>query len=355
MEQDLLCKIPGPLLAWYDKNARVLPWRQDPQPYYVWVSEIMLQQTRVEAVKPYFDRFITALPTVAALAEAPEEQLLKLWEGLGYYNRVRNLHKAAKIVMENYHGQLPADFETLLTLPGIGKYSAGAIASIAYGIPMPAVDGNVLRVTARVLASEEDITKEQVIYDISSRLQKILPRDRVGDFNQALMELGALICLPVGKAQCLLCPLRHLCRGYEQGIYMELPKKAPKKQRRIEDRTVFVIISQQRVLIAKRGEKGLLAGLWELPNTQGAMDETQCREYLFLRGAKINKIVSLGKAKHIFSHVEWHMTGYGVYLEEENFPWEDAVWASARELGESYALPTAFKAYTGQIKKLLCE
>ena len=206
-----LYKIVEPLLAWYEKNRRKLPWRENVSAYRVWVSEIMLQQTRVEAVKPYFARFIDALPDVSDLADCEEEKLLKLWEGLGYYNRVRNMQKAAKTVMEEYGGQLPDDYEKLLSLKGIGSYTAGAIASIAYGIPVPAVDGNVLRIITRLTQDESDIMKQSVKKRVEQALLEVMPQKRAGVFNQALMELGATVCVPNGAPLCEACPWKEFC------------------------------------------------------------------------------------------------------------------------------------------------
>ena len=224
----MLEEIVVPLLEWYDKQKRTLPWRSKPTPYRVWVSEIMLQQTRVEAVKPYFERFMKALPTVKKLAACPEEELLKLWEGLGYYNRVRNMQKTAQILVQENKGELPAQFDELMKLPGIGKYTAGAISSIAFGIPVPAVDGNVLRVITRITADERDISKDSVKQSIARDIQEIIPMRRAGDFNQALIELGAIVCVPNGPAKCHECPVAHLCEARQKDIIMELPKKAPK-------------------------------------------------------------------------------------------------------------------------------
>lgn len=342
-KKEYLSEIVEPLLVWYHKNARVLPWREQPLPYYVWISEIMLQQTRVEAVKPYFDRFITALPTVRALALAEEAVLLKLWEGLGYYNRVRNLQKAAKVILEQYGGELPGDYEQLLALPGIGPYTAGAISSIAFGIPMPAVDGNVLRVISRVLASREDIGKEAVKKEIAGRLSTVLPHGRVGAFNQALMELGATVCLPNGTPQCLVCPLRETCLARREGIETELPVKQKKKPRKIEARTVFLLISDGRAALRRRGDAGLLAGLWELPNLLGDLSEAEAKRAVREWDLSPVKIEKLPAAKHIFSHVEWHMTGYQITVKNsEN---TELCWANPKELERDYALPSAFSAY----------
>ena len=299
----MLKQIVKPLLSWYDGHARVLPWRENRHPYRVWVSEIMLQQTRVEAVKPFFERFIKALPDVKSLAECPEDELLKLWEGLGYYNRVRNMQKAAQTVMEQYDGAFPADYEKLLSLPGIGHYTAGAIGSIAFDIPMPAVDGNVLRVLARVKASYEDILKQSVKSSMEKEVRKIIPADRAGDFNQALIELGAIVCVPNGKARCGACPLAFCCMAREKGIVDELPKKKAKKERRLEQKTVLVLREGDRVGIRKRSAKGLLAGMYELPNLEGFLGENEGLEWIRKQGLSPLRILPLAGAKHIFSHV----------------------------------------------------
>lgn len=342
----MLKQIVKPLLSWYDGHARVLPWRENRHPYRVWVSEIMLQQTRVEAVKPFFERFIKALPDVKALAECPEDELLKLWEGLGYYNRVRNMQKAAQTVMEQYDGAFPADYEKLLSLPGIGHYTAGAIGSIAFDIPMPAVDGNVLRVLSRVKASYEDILKQSVKSSMEKEVQKIIPAGRAGDFNQALIELGAIVCVPNGKARCGACPLAFCCMAREKGIVDELPKKKAKKERRLEQKTVLVLREGDRVGIRKRSAKGLLAGMYELPNLEGCLGEDKVLEWLRKQGLSPLRILPLAGAKHIFSHVEWQMTGYAVSLEEtEHMDRDGLFFTDAKETEEKYPIPAAFAAY----------
>lgn len=350
-DREILCKLSELLLEWYDGSARVLPWRENPTPYRVWVSEIMLQQTRVEAVKPYYERFLSAFPTVKDLAQAPTDRVLKLWEGLGYYNRVRNLQKGAQVVMERYGGEVPASFEELRSLPGIGDYTAGAIASIAFQIPVPAVDGNVLRVISRVLCRRDNILDGKVKQRMEQEIREILPK-RVGDFNQSLMELGAMVCLPGGPPKCLLCPLRQVCRGYAQGVAQELPVKTKPKPRKKEERTVFLLISKGgRLALRKRPEKGLLAGLWELPGVEGKLSREQSLAFLREQGMEEGTALSAGpKAKHIFSHVEWHMTCWvGNTVEEV----PGFTWASREELREAYALPSAFKAYFPLIGELL--
>lgn len=337
------------LLHWFDYNARILPWRENPRPYYVWVSEIMLQQTRVEAVKGYFDRFIKALPEIRDLAEAEEDKLLKLWEGLGYYNRVRNLQKGAKVVMEEYGGELPASYEELLKLPGIGAYTAGAIASIAFQLPVPAVDGNVLRVTKRIAGSFDDITKERVKKELWEDLKQIMPKDRPGDFNQSLMELGATVCIPNGKPLCEQCPVMHLCKAFKEDTVASIPVKPPKKERRVEERTILLIEQEGKYAISKRTGKGLLAGLWELPSLEGKVSSTELWKELMQMGLSPASITPMGEAKHIFSHVEWHMLGYHIILKKQEQLTPDYVWADKRELKEQYSIPSAFSAFTGYL------
>lgn len=347
LEMELLREVPERLLAWYDKGARVLPWREDPQPYRVWLSEIMLQQTRVEAVKPYFERFLAELPTIKDLAEAPEEQILKLWEGLGYYNRVRNLQRGAQMVMEHFGGQVPSSREALRSLPGIGDYTAGAIASIAFNIPEPAVDGNVLRVFSRILASREDILSPKTKREVEGKIRQIIPK-RAGDFNQALMELGAMVCLPNGAPKCLLCPLNRLCRAHLEGTEDELPVKAEKKPRKTEDRTIFLLFCKGKAALRKRPAKGLLAGLWELPSVLGHLSREDAEGALREWGFAFENLEELSPAKHVFTHVEWHMEAWKAQVREEEGLF---TWVTTQELEHAYPLPFAFKAYFPELKK----
>ncbi len=344
-------KMVDNLLTWYEENKRTLRWRSNPKPYYVWVSEIMLQQTRVEAVKAYFDRFIEALPDIGALANAKEDELLKLWEGLGYYNRVRNLQKAAITVMEQYEGELPGDYHELLKLSGIGSYTAGAVASIAFQIPVPAVDGNVLRVTKRIAGSFDDITKASVKKEVEQDLQEIMPTNCPGEFNQALMELGAMVCIPNGKPLCESCPVNLICEAYKQDIAMQIPVKPPKKARTIEDKTVLLLEYQSKYALHQRGAKGLLAGLWELPNVEGKLSIDKIEKLLNENGIEDYEMELLGEAKHIFSHIEWHMLGYRIHILQKGHELglEDIVWADKEQIQEQYALPTAFQAYRERI------
>lgn len=351
-DEEILQQTPEKLLAWYDENARILPWREDPQPYRVWVSEIMLQQTRVEAVKPYFERFLKALPTVEELAKAPEEQILKLWEGLGYYNRVRNLQRGAQTVMAEHGGVIPASFELLKKLPGIGEYTAGAISSIAFQIKVPAVDGNVLRVISRVLWRTDNILDVKVKRRMEDEIREILP-ERAGDFNQSLMELGATVCLPNGAPKCEECPLQELCRAHQRGEEESLPVKAKAKKRKKEDRTVFLLVCGGRIALQKRPEKGLLAGLWELPSHAGKLEEPEAEKLLESWGIQLAEPLQKEKnAKHIFSHVEWHMRCWRGTVEEET-DGAGLVWASAGEMKKDFTLPSAFKTYRSVVERLM--
>ena len=336
--------IAQPLLHWFWANHRVLPFRSDPTPYHVWVSEIMLQQTRVAAAVPYYERFVQELPDIPALAACEEERLLKLWEGLGYYSRVRNLQKAARIVCEQYGGQLPGDLAALKKLPGIGDYTAGAIASIGFGIPAPAVDGNVLRVFARLYNDEGDIMQPAVKAATTQKVMAQQPVEAPGDFNQALMELGALVCTP-GQPDCAACPLQALCLGRQSGNPARLPQKAPKKARKKCELTLCLAQDAAgRWLLQKRGEQGVLAGLWQPPVlAEEALDEKRAlaAAQKLLPAAVLLKEKPL-KAKHIFTHLEWHMTAY-VMAVPCTPPPEGCVWASPAQLEQEYTLPGAFK------------
>ncbi len=333
-----------PLLSWYEEHARVLPWREDPQPYRVWISEIMLQQTRVEAVKPYFERFMEVLPDVAALASVEDDRLMKLWEGLGYYNRARNLKKAAGVIMEQYGGRMPSEYEELLSLPGIGSYTAGAISSIAFGRPVPAVDGNVLRVISRVTASREDILKASTKKWMEAHLRETMPRDHASHFNQGLIEIGAIVCVPNGAPKCGECPLHSICLARKQGLLDQIPVKTPPKKRRIEERTVCILEHASSVGIRRREDTGLLASLYELPNVEGYLDPEELAEAFGFAEGQAAEIAPLPEAEDIFSRVEWGMKGYRVRLAE-GIP-EGYIAAEKDELRQVYALPNAFGRYT---------
>lgn len=341
---DLLDLIAEPLLAWYDEGRRILPWREDPKPYHVWLSEIMLQQTRVEAVKPYYDRFLKQLPDIADLAAVEEETLLKLWEGLGYYNRAKNLRKAAIQIMEEYDGRMPGNYESLLKLSGIGSYTAGAIASIAFGQSVPAVDGNVLRILSRLRMDDRDVLDARVKKSLEEELRGIMPKDRPGDFNQALMELGATVCIPNGSPRCEICPWEGICQARIQNRISEYPKKAPKKPRSIEKKTVLVIRYGDLVALRRRPDSGLLAGLYEFPTMEGHQGEEQVIERLRQAGVVPIRIRRLKPVKHIFTHKEWHMTGYLIRIDDLSGMGE-YVFVEPEQIRDKYPVPSAFAAY----------
>ena len=340
-----------PLVEWYRKQKRDLPWREDINAYKVWVSEIMLQQTRVEAVKPYYARFLNAFPTIQDLAEAEEDLLLKMWEGLGYYNRVRNMQKAAQQVMVDYHGEFPSTYEEIRSLTGIGNYTAGAISSFAFGIPKPAVDGNVLRVISRLTASYEDIMKASVRERVEEELEELIPADGASDFNQGLIELGAIVCMPNGAPKCSECPLAHLCKAHERGIELELPVKRKAKERRIEKKTVFIFQDGDHVAIKKRPAKGLLAGLYELPNVEGHLTEDEAIQYSKQIGLSPLRIHKLEEGNHIFSHVEWQMIGYRIRVDElEKSCRSKMLFIHPEEIQAEYPIPAAFETYVRYVE-----
>ncbi len=329
------------LPAWYARAARDLPWRRDRDPYRVWVSEIMLQQTRVEAVKGYYTRFLEAFPDVKALAAAPQETLFKLWEGLGYYSRARNLQRAARFVADEYGGVFPDEYDAIRALPGVGDYTAGAIASICFDRPTPAVDGNVLRVCARVTGSAAQVDAPQAKRLVRERLAAVYPAGKCGVFTQALMELGATVCTP-RALRCDVCPARSFCRGFAEGTAQSLPVRAEKKEKRTEKRTVFLFFCGDRLAIEKRPASGLLAGLWQFPNLEGELTLAEAVDYAQKLGLNpVRPLYSLSRV-HVFTHIRWEMTGYAV---ECACPGGDFVWADGGELEAKYALPTAFRVF----------
>ena len=328
------------ILSWYDQGHRDLPWRRTQDPYRIWISEIMLQQTRAETVVSYYERFLARYPTVQDLASAPEEELLKAWEGLGYYSRARSLQKAAKEIVARYGGQLPADLEKLRALPGIGDYTAGAIASIAFGIPAAAVDGNVERVLCRWDAITDEVGTPAVRRQIAARAQALVPRDRPGAFANAMMEMGATMCTPKNP-KCLLCPVREGCMGFAQGIAQELPHKAKKKAQRVENRAVLLVFCENRVLIVKRQEK-LLGGLFVFPDVLEESDPARLCQALEALGIRAAYDEKLGHARHVFTHLIWEMDVHAVVADEmTQVP--GGQWVSRQELA-ALPLPTAVKA-----------
>lgn len=345
---DILRQLPEVLLPWFEQNKRDLPWRRDKQPYHVWLSEIMLQQTRVEAVKGYYEHFLRELPTIESLANAQEEHLHKLWEGLGYYSRVRNLKKAAQVVMEQYGGRFPESYEEILALPGIGPYTAGAISSICFDLPRPAVDGNVLRVISRILNETTPVDSPDYKKSVQRRLAEIYPA-RAGDFTQSLMELGATLCGPNWTPRCEECPCWGFCRGHAAGTAERLPVKSPKKKKKQEEKTVFILSCGGKYALRKRPGKGLLAGLWEFPNVTGSFDMEQGLELLRRWGLEPKALYRQVRRQHIFTHIRWEMNG--LYLEVAQ-PLGDFTWLTARQIETQAALPTAFRQFWEEIENV---
>ena len=342
MEQkERLAMLPEALLPWYEQNRRELPWRRDHDPYHIWVSEIMLQQTRVEAVKGYYTRFLENLPTVSMLAECDDELLYKLWEGLGYYTRVRNLRKAAQQVMEKHGGKFPGEYSQILALPGIGEYTAGAICSIAFNQPTPAVDGNVLRVIARLTNDDTPVDQPAYKKSVAKALAEIYP-ERAGDFTQALMELGATVCGPNRAPDCENCPCKAFCLGYSQKTAEDLPVRTPKRQRKTETYTVFILSCDGKIALQKRPAKGLLAGLWQLPNVPGRLSTQRALDQVEKFGLKPTEIQMEVEQKHVFTHIEWDMRGVWVEVSACD---GDFVWMDEREIYDRAALPTAFRRF----------
>lgn len=341
----------GPLLDWYRQNARLLPWRSDPTPYHVFVSEIMLQQTQVEPALPYYLRFIRELPTLRELAEASPERLHKLWQGLGYYSRVHNMQKTARLICENRDGQFPRTLPEMLRLPGIGEYTAGAILSIAFSLPVPAVDGNVLRVISRVALYREDIASPRAKKEVGGLISRFIPQERPGDFNQALMDLGATVCRPHAGPLCGQCPVWEACGAFAEGLTASLPVKAPKRERRREERTVLLVLSPSGVLLHRRPPKGLLGGLWEFPNLPGHQSAGQLGA-LLPEGTVLS---ALAPARHLFTHIEWQMSGFLARLPDSPMlPDAEAWrWADGRALAAAYTVPSAFKSYLRLAQQLL--
>ena len=334
--------IVEPLLIWYESEKRDLPWRKDRNPYHVWVSEIMLQQTRVEAVKSYYTRFLTHLPDVRALADAPEELLLKLWEGLGYYNRVRNMQCAARQIVQEYGGNFPQTEAELLRLKGIGAYTAGAIGSICFELPTPAVDGNVLRVISRLCASEANIDLPKTKAEMTRALAEIYPNNACGTFTQALMELGATVCVPNGEPHCDSCPIGQFCRANAENKVQKLPVRTDKKQRKAENMTVFLLYCKGMIAVQKRPKNGLLAGLWEFPHVNGKITVQEALTVAQMWDTEPQMPLSAIERTHIFTHKEWHMRGMSFVCGKQS---EKFVWATKKELSQKYALPSAFSMF----------
>lgn len=337
-----IARLPEALLPWYAVSARDLPWRADREPYHVWLSEIMLQQTRVEAVRGYYARFLAALPDIPSLAAASEEQLLKLWEGLGYYSRARQLGRAARVIMDKHNGVFPRDYADIRALPGIGDYTAGAVASICFGQPVPAVDGNVLRVVSRICGDDACVDLPATKAAYREALAAVYPRGKCGEFTQALMELGATVCIPRGEPRCETCPCVDFCAAHRNGNAADYPVRAAKRARRIEERTVFLLRSEGRLALLRRPPTGLLAGLWELPNQLGYLSPDEAMAQADEWGCAPLAVGDPIEKVHIFTHVEWRMRAYSIDCAAAMPPF---TWADEAELAGIYALPSAFRLF----------
>ena len=341
MTNDVLKKLPQVLLPWYRENRRDLPWRQDKEPYHVWLSEIMLQQTRVEAVKGYYVRFLDAVPTIEALAQCDDDLLHKLWEGLGYYSRVRNLKKAAIQIVEQHDGKFPEEYEKIRALPGIGDYTAGAISSICYNQPRAAVDGNVLRVFSRLMEDATPIDLPAQKKAVTAALEAVYPAE-AGEFTQALMELGATLCGPNWAPKCDECPCKEFCGGACHGTAQQYPVKLPKKGKREEEKTVFILSCDGRYALEKRPDTGLLAGLWQFPNVPDKLETAAALDAVQQMGLRPREIMKQIERKHIFTHIVWQMRGIYLEVAEET---ENYTWLTAEQINEIAALPTAFRQF----------
>lgn len=358
-----LASVVEPLLDWYASTARQLPWRENPTPYTVWISEVMLQQTRVEAVIPYYRRFLAACPTVEHLAAIDDDTLLKLWQGLGYYSRAKNLKKAAIILHEKYHDSFPADYAALRALPGIGDYTAGAIASISFGLPEPAVDGNVLRIVTRLTGDDSDVLSQAVKRRFTDQLRAIYPKEgaRAAALTQAWMELGQTICLPHGAPRCDTCPLGLFCIARSQALVDRIPYRSPKAPRRVENRTVLVVAWVQispsgeeitRYALCRRPSQGILSGMWEFPCFDSHLTVEQAvrslQETFGISDVEYDK--KAPDAIHRFTHKEWHMIGYRMVCRREtSAPSDSLTWATVNELRDKYAVPGAYRAYLNDV------
>ena len=348
MKRPNLKQTTASIRAWYAQHKRDLPWRKGRDPYRIWISEIMLQQTRIEAVIPYYERFLRELPDVKSLAEVSDDRLMKLWEGLGYYSRARNLKRAAQTVMSRYGGEMPRTAEELKKLPGIGDYTAGSIASIAFGEPEPAVDGNVMRVMMRLLACGDDIMEQKNRRAVTQMLKEVDPRGEDAALRtEGLMELGERICIPNGVPLCGACPASEQCLAHAEGKEQDYPVRSGKKARRIEEKTVLILRCEDRYALQKRPAKGLLAGLWGFPMAEGCLMEAGAREQI--SDLDPISVTSLGKARHIFTHIEWHMTGYLVGCQKAS---PEYLWVTKEAMEAEYSIPTAFKFYKKQLHNL---
>ena len=337
------------IFNWYNQNKRNLPWRHDKDPYHVWISEIMLQQTRIEAVIDYYHRFMNEIPDIETLANIEEDKLLKLWEGLGYYNRAKNLKKAAIEIMTNYHGNFPTTYVEIIKLPGIGEYTASAISSICFNEPQVTIDGNVLRVYARFYNDKRNVDDPKTKKAIREELMQFVPKES-GSFNQGLMEIGETICLPNGLPKCEICPLKNDCLAKKNNTYLNLPVKEKKKDKKEEDYTVLLYHYQNKYAIYKRTKETLLNNLWAFPVINKNLSSTQLKEYLKVQNIAFSSISKEPMNTHIFTHKKWNMTSYIIELKNvENM--EDYKWVTKKDLEHIYAIPTAFQPFREVITK----
>lgn len=332
------------LLQWYEENKRSLPWREDSTPYHVYLSEIMLQQTQVNTVLPYYQRFITAYPTLQDLASAKEEEVLKLWEGLGYYSRGQNLLKASQIIVSDYQGKIPETKRELRALPGIGFYTANAILAIVYDQKEIAIDGNLLRIYSRLAEDEAILSSTKLNNKAIEYYQEKLNETSPSSFNQALMDLGELVCLPNGLPRCKECPLNKDCLAFKNNTMLSYPRKKDKKARNVEDKTVFLLCYQDKVAIRKRESQGLLGSLYEFLTFPASYTKGEAQRLLYKRGYKVNSIEPFGDATFAFSHLVWNMTGYLVMLDRPTNE-EGLLFVTREELQKGYPFPSAYKSY----------
>ncbi len=336
------------LLGWYRENKRDLPWRKNNTPYETWISEIMLQQTRVEAVKERFVLFLKELPTVQDLSNCEDDRLMKLWEGMGYYSRARNLKKCAQEVVANYEGKLPDDPALLRKLPGIGPYTAGAISAIAYGTKAAAVDGNVLRILTRYFDDYSDINKDATKRQYEAVIEtyykeNTLSKEDISDLTQAFMELGAIVCLPNGEPLCDRCPWKDQCKAKREGHLSEIPNKKTKIERPVVLKTVFVVMDETSVYLTKRPHKGLLADMYEFYAVDHSVPDEEVKGLMEEVFGTVRSVRKLPSSKHIFSHLEWHMDAYEVTVESLRDTGEGIV--ILKEELKDYAVPSAYQAY----------
>ncbi|MCI8347485.1 MAG: A/G-specific adenine glycosylase [Bacilli bacterium] len=335
------------ILDWYQKNKRDLPWRRGCNPYHVWISEVMLQQTRIETVIDYYHRFLQKLPSIESLATVPEEDLFKLWEGLGYYTRAKNLKKSAQIIINQYHGEFPHEYHELITLPGIGDYTASAISSICFQKKKATIDGNVLRVYTRFYNNDLNISLLKTRKEIGKKIEEIIPNES-GDFNQALMEIGEVLCIPNGIPHCNRCPLHSRCLAGKYSNYALFPKRQLKREKKTLEYTIFIFNFENTYAISKRNNEGILHQLWQFPNVEGTLTKTQVEAYLNSKRISYSKIKEFITYTHVFTHQKWKMISYYIELGKP-IGNNQMLFLSIDKIIKDYAIPTAFQPF---LKKL---